>query len=333
MRGGCATLGRVFRRESRATRALSGRNVGAVGEPRRFRNNSRYSIATVELGRVAARQWGVVSLAQIRQLDYNRMAVSRLVARGYLHPLYPAVYAVGHPQLQTEGRLVAALFRAGEGAALSHTTAAWWWRLLDAVPAVIHITSPHRPRPSRGLKWHRRRGEVERSFERRLPVTPIPRTLLDLAAVVDFKLLRRALAEAHHRKLLDLAAVRRECGHGRRGSNALRRAVAIHLPELARAENDFEVEFLLLVESAGLPIPEPNACVEGLKVDALWRDAKLVVELDGHGTHANPVANEEDRRRELILRRAGYRIIRYTWRQVTREPQAVVDDLRSHLVV
>ena len=76
-----------------------------------------------------------------------------------------------------------------------------------------------------------------------------------------------------------------------------------------------------------------NAYVEGLKVDALWRDAKLVVELDGHETHANPVANEEDRRRELILRRAGYRVIRYTWWQVTREPQAVVDDLRSHLVV
>ena len=109
---------------------------------------------------------------------------------------------------------------------------------------VIHVASPHRPRPSRGLKWHRRRGEVERVIERRLPVTPIPRTLLDLAGVVDFKLLRRALAEAHHRKLLDLAAVRRECGHGRRGSNALRRAVAIHLPELAQAENDFEAEFL-----------------------------------------------------------------------------------------
>ena len=167
---------------------------------------------------------------------------------------------------------------------------------------------------------------------RRLPVTPIPRTLLDLAGVVDFKLLRRALAEAHHRKLLDLAAVRRECGHGKRGSNALRRALAIHLPELADAENDFEAEFLFLVEAAGLPIPEVNAYVEGLKVDALWRDAKLVVELDGHETHANPVANEEDRRRELILRRAAYRVIRYTWWQVTREPRAVVDDLRSHLV-
>ena len=239
-----------------------------------------------------------VSLAQVRRLGYDRMAVSRLVERGYLHPLHPAVYAVGHTALVTEGRLVAALFHGGRGSALSHTTAAWWWRLIDAIPTVIHVVTQHRPAPTKGVKYHRTRA-FDRVTERRLPVTPIPRTLLDLAAVVDFKLLRRALAEAHHRKVLDLAAVRRECGRGRRGSNALRRAVAIHLPELARAENDFEVEFLLLVESAGLPIPEPNAYVEGLKVDALWREAKLVVELDGHETHANPVANEEDRRREL----------------------------------
>ena len=112
---------------------------------------------------------------------------------------------------------------------------------------------------------------------------------------------------------------------------ALRRAVALHLPELARARNHFEREFLVLVEGASLPIPEVNATVEGLEVDALWRDARLIVELDGHETHANPVANEEDRRRELILRRAGYRVIRYTWRQVTGNPAAVVTDLRRAL--
>ena len=162
-------------------------------------------------------------------------------------------------------------------------------------------------------------------------MTPVPRTLLDLAATVDFPLLRRALAEADHRNLLDPAAVQAECGHGRRGSRALRHALTIHLPELARARNDFEIEFLLLVERAGLPMPEPNAVVEGFEVDALWRVERLVVELDGHATHANPVANEEDRHRELVLRRAGYRICRYTWQQITRRPDAVARDLRLQL--
>ncbi len=197
-------------------------------------------------------------------------------------------------------------------------------------PRVVHVATPHRPVAGQGIRYHRPR-TVERVFERRLPITPVARTLLDLAAVVDLRLLRRALAEADHRKLLDPGAVERECGRGRPGSTALRRAVALHLPELARARNDFEREFLLLVEGAGLPIPEVNATVDGLEVDALWRDARLIVELDGHETHANPVANEEDRRRELILRRAGFRVIRYTWHQVTGNPAAVVTDLRRAL--
>ena len=80
-----------------------------------------------------------------------------------------------------------------------------------------------------------------------------------------------------------------------------------------------------------MPIPELNAYVEGFKVDALWRDERLVVELDGHATHANPVANEEDRHRELVLRRAGYRVCRYTWQQVTARPDALTGDLRLQL--
>jgi predicted transcriptional regulator of viral defense system len=320
----------VLRRELRTTCAVSAGNLGVMPELRQFRNDSRYSISTERIGRVAARQWGVVSTAQLRRLGHNRMAVSRLVERGYLHPLHPAVYAVGHSTLATEGRLVAALFHAGSGAALSHTTAAWWWRVMDVVPRVIHVATTHRPVSAKGVRYHRRE-TVIRTTERRLPVTPVPRTLLDLAATVESKTLRRALAEADHRNLLDAAAARRECGRGRRGSRALRHALFIHLPQLARTDSDLEVEFLLLVESAGLPMPEPNAYVEGVKVDALWRKPRLVVELDGHATHANPVANEEDRRRELILRRAGYRVVRYTWQQVTRSPSAVVSDLRREL--
>jgi hypothetical protein len=240
------------------------------------------------------------------------------------------VYAVGHRPLRIEGQLAAALFHAGTGAALSHTTASWWWRLTGAPPAVIHLATPHRPAPARGLRLHRRPA-VSRVFERRLPVTPVPRTLLDLAAITDERTLRLALAQADHRKVLDPDAVRAELGHGRRGAKALRSALARHLPELARADSELEIEFLLLVERACLPIPEANAWIEGLKVDALWREQRLVAELDGHATHANPVANEEDRRRELILRRAGYRVVRYTWQQVLHEPEAVVADLISSL--
>jgi very-short-patch-repair endonuclease len=52
-----------------------------------------------------------------------------------------------------------------------------------------------------------------------------------------------------------------------------------------------------------------------------------VVELDGHATHANAPANETDRHRELVLRQAGFHVVRYTWQQITRRPDEVVADL------
>ncbi len=279
---------------------------------------------------MAERQWGVLSLSQLGGLGYNRMAVGRLVARGYLVRLYPAVYALGQPPQRVEGRLAAALFHAGPGAALSHTTAAWWWELIDAEPRTIHLVTSHRPAPARNLRIHRPR-DFERTTHRRLPVTRPSRTLLDLAGLVDEQTLRNALAQADHRKRLDPPSLLAQIRRGRPGGRALRCALDRHLPELADANKGLEVEFLLLVERAGLPIPELNVWVDGFKVDAFWRDQNLIVELDGHATHANPVANERDRHRELIHRRAGRRLCRYTWHQVTREPETVEADLRVQL--
>jgi hypothetical protein len=296
----------------------------------RSRNDSRYSISTPVIGRLAKKQWGVLSLPQLADLGYNRMAVSRLVARGYLVRLYPAVYAVGHAPLRIEGRLLAALFHAGDGSALSHTTAAWWWRLIEAVPTTIHISTSHRPTTAKGLKTHRPR-QIEAVRERGLAVTTVERTLIDVASMRNTMTLRSTLAEADHRNLLDPPSLTAQLRSGQPGARALRQALATHLPELATTDSELEIQFLLLVERAGLPIPETNAYVEDLKVDAFWPAHRLVVELDGHATHANPVANENDRARELKLRAAGYRVVRYTWEQVTRSPDEVVADLRRLL--
>ena len=282
--------------------------------------DSRNSIATPAIGRLAKRHWGVVSWPQLRELGYGKSAVNRLVARGYLVRLHPAVYAVGHEPLRIEGRLLAALFHAGEGSALSHTTAAWWWRLIDAVPTTIHVSTRHRPTPAKDLKIHRPR-QVEAVTERRLSVTGVEQTLIDIAAMLETRPFRRALAEADHRNLLDPPAVTAKLRSGLPGGRAVRHALAHHLPQLAGTDNDFEADFLFLVEGAGLAMPEPNVYVEGFKVDAFWPDHKLVVELNGHATHANPVANENDRARELKLRAAGYRVVRYTWQQVYNSPR------------
>jgi very-short-patch-repair endonuclease len=104
-----------------------------------------------------------------------------------------------------------------------------------------------------------------------------------------------------------------------------------HLPELAQTFSVLEERFLALVDEAGLPLPEVNAHVNGMTVDCLWRDARLVVELDGHETHDRHAAIEADRRREMRLRQLGFRVIRYTWQQVTQTPEPVVAELRREL--
>jgi very-short-patch-repair endonuclease len=240
------------------------------------------------------------------------------------------VYAVGHRDLGERGRLTAALLYVGPGAALSHATAVWWWQLLGSEPATIEVVAPGRRRSVPGIRV-RRCGERSRVIHRGLPVTGVARTLRDTASVLPFNDLRQALAEADFRRLCDLEELASRLGRGQRGSAALRRAIALHLPELAQTLSVLERRFLKLLERSELTMPEVNARVEGLMVDALWREERLIVELDGHQAHGTRAAIEEDRRRELALRASGHAVLRYTWAQVTRHPDAVLADLRAAL--
>jgi len=108
-------------------------------------------------------------------------------------------------------------------------------------------------------------------------------------------------------------------------------ALARHRPELARTLSVLEERFLALCERGDMPIPEVNVRMCGLMVDALWRRERLIVELDGHAGHSTVAAMERDRGRELTLRGAGYLVLRYTWRQVTQQPERVAAELRAAL--
>ncbi len=71
--------------------------------------------------------------------------------------------------------------------------------------------------------------------------------------------------------------------------------------------------------------------VHGYEVDLLWREQRLIVEVDGYAFHSGRAAFERDRRRDVALQAAGYRVVRVTWRQMTREPHAVVAMLATLL--
>jgi hypothetical protein len=221
---------------------------------------------------------------------------------------------------------VAALLHVGDGSVLSHATAAWWWGLIADEPPIIHVSTPGRTRSTFGVKVHRR-CRFETTRHRRFPVTTVAQTLLDLAASESVQAVRQVLAEADYRRLLNVTAVTTLIGQGRPGSVTLRQALARHLPRLAFTRSDLEKRFIRLCEESGLPLPELNGRVSRMRIDALWREQKLAVELDGHEGHRSKAQSERDRRRELRLRGYGFTVVRYTSSQVFDEPDPVAEDL------
>jgi predicted transcriptional regulator of viral defense system len=281
--------------------------------------------------RVAEGQWGVIHRRQLAACGADDAMIARWIGDGRLHRLHRGVYAVGHPAIPTEGRLVAALFFGGTRATLSHDTAAWWWRLVKDVPeGPVHVSVPGRRRSTDGVQIHCRRS-LDRTWHRRLPVATVPQTLLDLASSTPIDRLRLLLAEAEYRTRVDLREVEAVLRRGFPGSAALRDALARRLPQLARCRSELERRFLLLCEAAGIPLPEVNVRYRGFTIDAMWRAERVAVELDGLDGHRTPAQLEQDHQRDLVLRAGGFTVVRYTWHQVTQLAAEVEADVREAL--
>ena len=286
----------------------------------------------VRVARRAGEQFGRIAWWQLRELGVAPATVFAWRKAHYLLPGdLPGVYAVGHDAPTVEGDLSAAVLYAGRGAMLSHGTALWWYGIVDRKPFRIDVSTPRRAAPHRGIEVHARR-ELERMWHNGLPVTSVAQALLDYAATASAHRVRYATAQAEYHELLDLQEIQRILGRGRPGSAKLRKALKRHLPQLARSRSEMERLFLQLCERGRVPIPEVNVSVNGTLADAVWRDARVVVMLDGHQGHRTRVQIEKDRGDDLRLRAAGYTVLRYTWEQVTGEPELVLADLRLALL-
>ncbi len=282
-----------------------------------------------QLGSLAARQFGLVTWAQLRALGVTEAAISRWAGAGRLFPVYPRVYAVGHPSSDAAARLFSLVLFAGPGAALSHGSAAHWRGWLRYPVAATHVSTPRRIRTRMpGVAFHSRRAH-EREMVAGMPCTTATQTLLDLAATESLKLVHRSLAQLDYRRQLDPNRIRMACAQGRPGGAALLHGLDSYMPQLAHTKSDLEDEFLYLCQGAGIALPEVNTSVHGLEVDCHWPALKLVVELDGGGNHGTSPQRNRDRRRDLKLRQHGLVVIRYTEDQVFHSPEEVVADLRE----
>jgi hypothetical protein len=280
---------------------------------------------------IAERQYGRITWAQLRELGAGPATINRWLRSGHLFQISPRVYAVGHTAGSQEAALFEVVLFAGPDAVLSHGTAAWWRGLLNWPVKQTHVSTPRRINSTRpNLTIHSRR-TLEHETVRGLPVTTITQTMLDLAATEHKRLVRHALAQLDFSGEFDPAGLREAAGYGRRGSAALRRALDSHLPELARTRSELEVEFLLLCERYGLPMPLMNRTIHGVEADAWWPDFRLVVELDGDANHRKPAQRSKDRRKEVILREQGLTVLRYDYDLTVRTPSDIRDDLSRHM--
>src|SRR4051794_19612793 len=245
-------------------------------------------------GALAARQHGVVARPQLIALGVGRHVITRHLQRGRLHVLHRGVYAVGHPSLTREGRWMAAVLAGGEGAVLSHRSAAALWGIRAGAGGKAEITAPSERRHPRIAAHLVRLRADEMTVHRRIPVTTPARTLLDLAALLDEHQLARAAERAEALRLtsptsLEALAARYR---GRPGVPALGRIA----PNVAATTTRSELErrFLTLLDAERLPRPLVNVPIEGAEADFAWPARRLVVELDGYETHGTRAAFERD---------------------------------------
>lgn len=292
----------------------------------------KHDTVDARIGKVAARQHGIVTLGQLEEAGLGRRGASKRAAKGQLHRLHTGVYAVGHRAPSWHGRWMAAVLACGDGAVLSRHSAAALWKLLRPIEGPIHVSVPtsNGRAAQRGIHLHRcpslstpaepspspsypdqegGRGRRLTTYRDRIPVTTIQRTIDDLDGSIAPHLLRRAKRQA------ELMNVRLIGTEGR------------------RARSDLEEDFFALVHLHHLPLPETNVKLGRYEVDFFWREQKLVVETDSFTYHRGSVSFHADHARDLDLRQLGFTVLRFSELQLEEEPDRVAADVAHALGV
>jgi len=280
---------------------------------------------------LAARQHGVVTRAQLRQLGLSRDRVLSWLRRGRLYERHRGVYAVGRAELSRRGEWLAAVWACGEGAVLSHFSAAALHAMAPERGTDVHVSTTGAVRSRPGIVVHRTRhlDPADVMHHGLLTVTRQPRTLVDLADVVAYPELR-GIADGLRR--LDLPALQaaQERAPNRRGAARVARLVA---SDRRRTRSAFERRFLRFCTAHGLPQPDAtNVRHAGHEVDALCGAARLAVELDGRAHHERRAQMRADRRRDADLQLAGLRVLRLVWEQLDRDEAAATAMLVERLL-
>ena len=278
--------------------------------------------------RVAQRQRTLATTEQLARCGLQKDAVAHRVKGGRLHLVFHGVYSVGCGELPPLARELAALLVCGQAAFLSHHSAAFVWGLRKLPPAQVEVSVVGRGcRSRRGIRVHRIRTIDRREIVRheRLWISTPARALLELAQTLDHSELANALSEGIAARLVKPAEVEAVLARNRGRRGAARLAAVIGEEDaLAITRSRAERAFLKLIRDSGLPRPETNVKLGRYEPDFVWREQRLIVELDSYRFHAGPDGFHNDHEKDLVYRDAGFDVLRPTRNHVVHEPARVL---------
>lgn len=262
-------------------------------------------------------------------------AIEHRAAIGRLYRCHAGVYLLDPPQHASRLTLLtAAVAACGPDAVLSHASAAELWGFLPARPGSIDVAVIGRnPGERPGIRRHRTRTLEPRDVRtrHRIRVTSPARTIVDNASERD---LEQLVATALASELVSAKQIEREIARCPTRHGVARLNAVLHQQGGPRWTRSWgERRILSLIRQAGLPVPETNYPMFGYVLDAFWPDHGLVVEVDGHEFHGDRKSFEDDRARDARLVAAGYRVIRFTARQLANEPLVVIGRLAAALAL
>lgn len=282
------------------------------------------------LAEFARTQDGVASTRQLHESGWTRGRIATQLRNGRFRRMHPGVLALGPgtPTIQAQAR--AALLAVGHDAVLSHRWAASAWGFARSPPGPVEVTVPSRSGGIRtDLSLHRVRAldPADITTHHRFPVTTPERTLLDLAAVESFAEVERLFDDAIVARCTTPAKVGKlldRCGP-RPGVVLLRELVE---NDYGPMHSELEREFRRFWRLTELPEYQANAPLLGYKVDVLWPEHRVVVELDSRRFHDDvPGRREQDRLRSARLQAEGFVVVRISHRRLTGHPIAVAAEL------
>ena len=238
---------------------------------------------------------------QLLDAGVSAKEIRRRLQKKALLRVFPGVYRVGHTAPSREAHYLAAVLACGEGAVLSGKAAGHLSGLLKGAAPPPEVTAPKKRRIKGVRTRHARRRETEATTHHGIPITTVPRTLVDLSSMLSLDDLARACHEAgvkHHttpRQVEAVLAKRPTTPRAGKLRKVMHGDVHVTLSKLER-------KFLKRLKEEGLPLPITNKPAGSKRVDCRWPEHRLTVELDSYRYHHTRHAWELDRRREREAR-------------------------------